>query len=254
MFFRGFIDSLNYNKLWVVIRDQRSILKLLYYSFMLNLVLPSLIYYYWFNIFYYNMFNDDISYIIFILIYFIFNIPFLFIKSIINLKINAKICKKIMTGNGKIGDILSNLIFEIIIYIFLSIEIYIIRFIPFIGIYIYLIYTALSSSYFSYEYKWSISVIPIENRINFFITRWPYFIGFGTIFVFIDQLFPKPYNSFIYTFYTPFMIIISTFTDLNNLKPYCIHFNIFKISLELTELTPYLFKLIVKIVKKMKNC
>jgi etoposide-induced 2.4 mRNA len=76
-------------------------------------------------------------------------------------------------------DVITDLIYGIIIEIIFSIQATFVNLIPVGGSLLSLIHFALLYSLYSFEYKWFYEGVNVKKRLLLIEQKWPYFLGFG---------------------------------------------------------------------------
>ncbi|CAI0439429.1 unnamed protein product [Linum tenue] len=64
-------------------------------------------------------------------------------------------------------------VYSVLLVIFFSAQVNAVGIVPFVG-------KALSFVLQSWMYKWNLSEVPLDRKLDFFETNWPFFVGFGS--------------------------------------------------------------------------
>merc|ERR1712137_413261 len=83
------------------------------------------------------------------------------------------------------------------------------NFIPYIGVPLSFIYAALYWAFACYEFRWIHDGMAFQNRMEYFETRWPYFLGFGVIIELIFETLPIFIAMGVTGFYFMIMMILA---------------------------------------------
>nr|GME13493.1 protein EI24 homolog isoform X1 [Ipomoea batatas]GME17007.1 protein EI24 homolog isoform X1 [Ipomoea batatas]GME17009.1 protein EI24 homolog isoform X1 [Ipomoea batatas] len=71
-------------------------------------------------------------------------------------------------------------IYSILLLTFFFLEVYVIGFIPYIGKALNFLLLSWMYAYYCFEYKWNLSGLSLDKRLDFFETNWAFFAGFGS--------------------------------------------------------------------------
>ncbi|VFQ96291.1 unnamed protein product [Cuscuta campestris] len=80
-------------------------------------------------------------------------------------------------------------IYSVLLLTFFFIEVCAIGFIPYIGKTLKFLLLSWMYAYYSFEYKWNLSGLSLDKRLDFFETNWAFFAGFGSPCVLVTFLF-----------------------------------------------------------------
>lgn len=70
-------------------------------------------------------------------------------------------------------------IFSVLLLSFFFLEVYVVGYIPYIGKTFNFLLLSWMYAYYCFEYKWNLSGLSLDKRIDFFETNWAFFAGFG---------------------------------------------------------------------------
>ncbi|XP_050208963.1 protein EI24 homolog [Mercurialis annua] len=71
-------------------------------------------------------------------------------------------------------------LYSLLLLSFFFLEVYATGFIPFIGKALNFILLAWMYAYYCFEYKWNLSEVALDRRLDFFESNWAFFAGFGS--------------------------------------------------------------------------
>ncbi|KAH0753240.1 hypothetical protein KY285_006388 [Solanum tuberosum] len=77
-------------------------------------------------------------------------------------------------------------LYSVLLLTFFFMEVYVTGFIPYIGKALNFMLLSWLYAYYCFEYKWNLSGLSLDKRLDFFESNWAFFAGFGTIFLHID--------------------------------------------------------------------
>ncbi|KAI5661607.1 hypothetical protein M9H77_20930 [Catharanthus roseus] len=70
-------------------------------------------------------------------------------------------------------------VYSLLLMSFFFLEVYITGFVPFVGKAINFVLLSWMYAYYCFEYKWNLSGLSLDKRLDFFESSWPFFAGFG---------------------------------------------------------------------------
>ncbi|KAK9286923.1 hypothetical protein L1049_015330 [Liquidambar formosana] len=70
-------------------------------------------------------------------------------------------------------------VYSILLLSFFFIQVYVTGFVPFIGKALNFLLLSWMYAYYCFEYKWNLSEVSLEKRLDFFESNWAFFAGFG---------------------------------------------------------------------------
>ncbi|XP_058087378.1 protein EI24 homolog isoform X3 [Magnolia sinica] len=71
-------------------------------------------------------------------------------------------------------------VYSVLLLTFFFIEVYAAEFIPYIGKAINFLLLSWMYAYYCFEYKWNLTELGLDKRIDFFESNWAFFAGFGS--------------------------------------------------------------------------
>ncbi|EEF33379.1 P53 induced protein, putative [Ricinus communis] len=71
-------------------------------------------------------------------------------------------------------------VYSILLLSFFFLEVYATGFIPFMGKAVNFILLSWMYAYYCFEYKWNLSEVALDRRLDFFESNWAFFAGFGS--------------------------------------------------------------------------
>ncbi|KAJ8755612.1 hypothetical protein K2173_022207 [Erythroxylum novogranatense] len=83
-------------------------------------------------------------------------------------------------GLGGIMIGIGEQVYSALLGIFFFLEVYATGFIPYVGKAINFILLSWMYAYYCFEYKWNLSEVPLDRRLDFFESNWAFFAGFGS--------------------------------------------------------------------------
>ncbi|KAF2293888.1 hypothetical protein GH714_005464 [Hevea brasiliensis] len=72
-------------------------------------------------------------------------------------------------------------VYSILLLSFFFLEVYATGFIPYIGKALNFVLLSWMYAYYCFEYKWNLSEVALDRRLDFFESNWAFFAGFGKI-------------------------------------------------------------------------
>ncbi|XP_074296509.1 protein EI24 homolog isoform X1 [Silene latifolia] len=90
-------------------------------------------------------------------------------------------------------------------------------FIPYIGQAIKFLLLCWMYGYYSFEYKWNLSEVTLDRRLDFFETNWAFFAGFGTPCALVIFSFPTLESSAVMATLFPLFVLTATGSDADHL-------------------------------------
>ncbi|KAL1320046.1 hypothetical protein HN51_064796 [Arachis hypogaea] len=92
---------------------------------------------------------------------------------------NASHVKK-PAGLGGVMIGIGEQVYSILLLSVFFLEVYATGFIPYIGKVLNFLLLAWMYAYYCFEYKWNFNEVPLDKRLDYFQSYWPFFAGFGS--------------------------------------------------------------------------
>ncbi|CAL1385566.1 unnamed protein product [Linum trigynum] len=71
-------------------------------------------------------------------------------------------------------------VYSVLLVIFFSAQVHAVGIVPFVGKALSFVLQSWMYAYYCFEYKWNLSEVPLDRKLDFFETNWPFFVGFGS--------------------------------------------------------------------------
>ncbi|XP_010530583.1 PREDICTED: protein EI24 homolog isoform X2 [Tarenaya hassleriana] len=84
------------------------------------------------------------------------------------------------SGFGGVMIVIGEQVYSIILLTVFFLEVYAVGYVPYIGKILNFLLLSWMYAYYSYEYKWNFSGVPLDKRLDFFESNWAFFAGFGS--------------------------------------------------------------------------
>eukprot|EP00268_Persea_americana_P059765 TRINITY_DN7379_c1_g1_i1.p1 TRINITY_DN7379_c1_g1~~TRINITY_DN7379_c1_g1_i1.p1 ORF type:complete len:142 (-),score=21.76 TRINITY_DN7379_c1_g1_i1:214-639(-) len=92
-------------------------------------------------------------------------------------------------------------------------QVYATGFIPYIGKAINFLLLSWMYAYYSFEYKWNLSELSLDKRLDFFESNWAFFAGFGSPCVLAIFFFPPLVSYGVMALLFPLFVLTATGTQ-----------------------------------------
>ncbi|KAK2966081.1 hypothetical protein RJ640_025577, partial [Escallonia rubra] len=85
------------------------------------------------------------------------------------------------TDLGRVMIGIAEQIYSVLLLTFFFLEVYVTGYIPYIGKTLNFLLLSWMYAYYCFEYKWNLSGLSLDKRLDFFESNWAFFAGFGNI-------------------------------------------------------------------------
>lgn len=72
-------------------------------------------------------------------------------------------------------------VYRVLLFSVFLAQIVVFRHVPYVGRFAQFLLTSWVYAFYWFDYKWSLTNVPLENRVQFFQSHWAYFAGFGSL-------------------------------------------------------------------------
>eukprot|EP00268_Persea_americana_P059766 TRINITY_DN7379_c1_g1_i2.p1 TRINITY_DN7379_c1_g1~~TRINITY_DN7379_c1_g1_i2.p1 ORF type:complete len:342 (-),score=28.27 TRINITY_DN7379_c1_g1_i2:214-1239(-) len=103
--------------------------------------------------------------------------------------------------------------YSVLLLSFFFLEVYATGFIPYIGKAINFLLLSWMYAYYSFEYKWNLSELSLDKRLDFFESNWAFFAGFGSPCVLAIFFFPPLVSYGVMALLFPLFVLTATGTQ-----------------------------------------
>lgn len=116
-------------------------------------------------------------------------------------------------GPGGVMIGIAEQIYSILLFIFFFMEVSASGFVPYIGKALNFLLLSWMYAYYCFEYKWNLSEVSLENRLEFFQSNWAFFAGFGNPCVLAIFFFTPLVSYGVMALLFPLFVITATGSD-----------------------------------------
>ncbi|KAL3157792.1 hypothetical protein ABBQ32_012216 [Trebouxia sp. C0010 RCD-2024] len=81
-------------------------------------------------------------------------------------------------------------VYRVLLFSIFLAQVVVVRYVPYIGPGVRFLLTSWVYAFYWFDYKWSLTNLALEKRIQFFQSHWAYFAGFGSLCIIPQLLFP----------------------------------------------------------------
>ncbi|XP_048323810.1 protein EI24 homolog isoform X2 [Ziziphus jujuba] len=100
-----------------------------------------------------------------------------------------------MEGLGGVMIGIGEQVYSVLLLTFFFLEVYVTGFVPYMGKILNFLLLSWMYAYYCFEYKWNLSEVGLDRRLDFFESNWAFFAGFGSPCV-LPVLFSSPLVSY----------------------------------------------------------
>ncbi|KAF8404221.1 hypothetical protein HHK36_009103 [Tetracentron sinense] len=129
-------------------------------------------------------------------------------KELLNSQNSAHVDKPAGLGGVIIG--IGEQIYSVLLLSFFFLEVYAAGFIPYIGKALNFLLLSWMYSYYCFEYKWNLSELGLDKRLQLFETNWTFFAGFGSPCVLAIFFFPPLVSYGVMAILFPLFVLTAT--------------------------------------------
>ncbi|GAB4848131.1 hypothetical protein Ancab_002797 [Ancistrocladus abbreviatus] len=108
-------------------------------------------------------------------------------------------------------------VYSILLLSFFFLQVYVTGFIPYIGKALNFLLLSWMYAYYCFEYKWNLSGVSLDRRLDFFESNWTFFVGFGNPCVLAIFFLPPLESYAVMATLFPLFVLAATSSDADQL-------------------------------------
>lgn len=108
-------------------------------------------------------------------------------------------------------------VYSALLLSFFFLEVFVMGFIPYVGQALNFLLLSWMYAYYCFEYKWNLSGVPLDRRLDFFESNWAFFAGFGSPCVLAIFFFPPLKSYAVMATLFPLFVLAATGSHADNL-------------------------------------
>ncbi|KAM7478826.1 hypothetical protein LguiA_027039 [Lonicera macranthoides] len=117
------------------------------------------------------------------------------------------------TDLGGVMIVIAEQVYSVLLLSFFFLEVYVTGYVPYIGKAINFLLLSWMYAYYCFEYKWNLSGLSLDKRLDFFETNWAFFLGFGNPCVLAIFLFSPLVSFGVMAILFPLFVLTATGSD-----------------------------------------
>lgn len=117
------------------------------------------------------------------------------------------------SGIGGVMIAIGEQVYSVLLLNFFFLEVYAIGYIPYVGTALNFLLLSWIYAYYSFEYKWNLSELSLEKRLDFFESNWAFFAGFGNPCILGIFFFPRLVSYGVMAILFPLFVLTATASE-----------------------------------------